>query len=200
MLDRFDSSSSLLRSLVYSGLKDWNSEALIQALHDKSMIVRTAAARRLHLQPDTDLVLDRVVLLASSANASLRELAAFVLGQLGTPAMPRRIESYPHLVGLLSDKDEYVRAASASGIGSLSYEDMPSVAEDRLIALKSDVSGSVRAAVAYALGNSSGKETALGALKLLLRDKDCDVRSWAELGMELLSERSARKDGTERRR
>jgi HEAT repeat protein len=195
MLDTVDSSSSLLRFLVYAGLGGWSSEALLQAIRDKSVIVRTAAARRLHLQPDVDVIFDAIVPSITGRDPDAREIAAFVLGQLGTPSMPKRRESYPYLVELLSDRNEYVRAAAADGIGRLSYDDMPKFAEDGLVLLRDDVSESVRGAVAYALGNSSGRGEAHHALELLLRDRDVDVRSWAELGMELLSERTDRNGG-----
>jgi HEAT repeat protein len=191
MIDNLDASVSLLRVLVAEGLKCWSSEALIEVVQDKSVIVRTAAARELHMRSDIDTIFEKMVVLTSNGNAYVREIAAFVLGQLGSPAMLKRGDSYPYLVKLLSDEDEDVRAAAAAGIGHLSFKKMPPVAEDGLIALSGDRSKKVRAAVAFALGNSSGKEEVLAALKSLLRDRYS--KPYAELGMDMLSKSSGAK-------
>lgn len=145
-----------------------------------------------------DDIFRRIVPLTSNTNAYVREISAFVLGQLGTPVMPKRRQSYSYLIDLLADEDADVRAAAAAGIGHLSYKKMPVIAEERLIALKDDESKNVRSSVAYALGNSSGKDKALKALKFLL--KDFDSAPYAKLGMDILSERTGRNTKqTERR-
>ncbi|RUL77619.1 HEAT repeat domain-containing protein [Dyella choica] len=190
MIDNLDASDSLLRLLVADGLKHWSSQALVGAAQDKSAIVRTAAARELHARPDVDAILEKIIPLISSKSAYVREISAFVLGQLGTPTMPRRKDSYPYLIELLSDDDEDVRAAAAAGIGHLSYEKMPKVAEVRLIALKDDKSKKVRASVAYALGNSSGARDALNALKSLSKDRHS--APYARLGLDILEERGSK--------
>jgi HEAT repeat protein len=190
MIDNLDASNSLLRLLVSDGLRGWSSKALIDAVQDKSAIVRTAAARELHARPDVDAIFEQIIPLIASKSAYVREISAFVLGQLGTPAMPRRKDSYPYLIKLLSDDDEDVRTAAAAGIGHLSYEKMPKEAEAKLIALKSDKSRKVKAAVAYALGNSSGARGVLDALKSLSRDKHS--ASYARLGLDILQERQSK--------
>lgn len=188
MIDSLDASASLLRLLVSEGLKSWSSEALVEAAQDKSVIVRTAAVRELHARPDVDTIFGWAVSLVSSPKAETREIAAFLMGQLGSPAMPKREASYPYLTEMLDDKDEGVRASAASAIGHLSYQDMPQFVERRLVTCARDRSKHVRAAVAYALGNSSGTGEAFAALQLLLRDQH--ARSYAELGMNILSGRT----------
>lgn len=188
MIDSLDASASLLRLLVSEGLKSWSSEALVEAAQDKSVIVRTAAARELHARPDVDTIFRRAVSLASSPKAETREIAAFLMGQLGSPAMPKREASYPYLTEMLHDIDDGVRASAASAIGHLSYQGMPQFVEKQLVTRARDRSKLVRAAVAYALGNSSGTGKAFAALQLLLRDRH--AKSYAELGMDILSGRT----------
>jgi hypothetical protein len=117
-----------------------------------------------------------------------REIAAFLMGQLGSPAMPKREASYPYLTEMLHDKDDGVRASAASAIGHLSYQGMPQFVEQQLVTRARDRNKHVRAAVAYALGNSSGTGQVLAALQLLLKDRH--AKSYAELGMDILSGRT----------
>jgi hypothetical protein len=114
--------------------------------------------------------------------AETREIAAFLMGQLGSPPMPKREASYPYLTEMLHDKDDGVRASAASAIGQLSYQGMLQFVEQQVVTRARDRSKQVRAAVAYALRNSSGTGKALAALQLLLGDRH--AKSYAEVGME----------------
>ena len=199
MIDDLDSSASLLRLLVSQGLKSWPWEALLRASLDKSVIVRTAAARELHVRPEVDAIFERIIPMLGSRDAGTREIAAFILGQLGTPAMPRREGSFPHLATLLSDQSSSVRSVAVSSIGHLAHGGMPKAIEDKLVALRDDASADVRAMVAYALGNSSGHGEAMITLEQLIRDPQPEVAEHASLGMDILEVRGGRVGSPKRR-
>jgi HEAT repeat protein len=188
MIDNQDSSSSVLRLLVSQALKDWKIAGVQKLLTEEDVIVRTAAARELHSRGEKETY-DYVEKLAHDDQAFVREIAAFTLGQLGTPLYPYRKESLPILCDLLGDQAAETRAAAAAALGHMCYDKMPRDIESALIACVIDVSSDVRSCVGYALGNSSGSVQARDALAKLENDENENVRSYAKLGLELLQER-----------
>ena len=62
-------------------------------LSEQDAIVRTAAARELQMRGGRD-IFEKVQHLSGNENPETREIAAFILGQIGTPKMP---VSYTHL-------------------------------------------------------------------------------------------------------
>lgn len=185
MIDDIDASGSTLRLLVSQALKNWNIEAVLGLIVDEDHIVRTAAARELQLR-GSRFIYEQVIMLITDDRAYVREICAFILGQLGTPDMPYKDESYPLLLDLLEDKERDVRMAAAAALGHISFANMPINVEKALILASKDKDENVRACVAYALGNSSGGVAAKFSLNQLKNDKDESVRSYADLGFELL--------------
>ncbi|HCF0036567.1 HEAT repeat domain-containing protein [Pseudomonas aeruginosa] len=183
MIDDLDESSSILRLLVADSLKRWTDNALLGLLSEQDAIVRTAGARELQMRGGRD-IFEKVQHLSGNENPETREIAAFILGQIGTPKMPFKDESLPTLLSLADDEDAGVRSATAAAFGHLCYESMPLNVEKCLIKLCSDSNESVRACAAYALGNSSGgKEVRILLEKLLAQE---GVGEYAELGLEIL--------------
>lgn len=107
-----------LRTLVYQALEKYSTSSLLPLLRDRNAIVRTAAARQLQMRPDHKIFYHGVEL-ASSKKRSDREVAAFLLGQLGTPHQPFRAESIPVLEKLCSDHAYEVRLAAVAALGHL---------------------------------------------------------------------------------
>ena len=177
-----------LGSLAWQGLKRWETHAVLGLLSDEDPLVRTLAGRELQLRGGED-VFRRVLAHCQAPDEALREVCAFVLGQLGTPERPFAGESFPVLVRLLDDEDVEVRATSAAALGHLVVGEMPDVVLHRLLEAAEDEQAGVRSAVAVSLGGAPNLEAVSDALAKLCTDPVVDVRESAELSIELLRSR-----------
>src|SRR5687768_4571620 len=121
--DDFGESGATLRMLVFQAKKGWSTNALLQLLRDEDSIVRTAVAREPQIRGESP-IFGQVRDLIGSDQAYLREIAAFVLGQLGTPSMPFKQESIPLLLPLAADDDADVRSSVAAAFGHLCRDGM----------------------------------------------------------------------------
>lgn len=117
-----------LRMLVFQALERYPTQSLLPFLHDRSAVVRTAAARHLQTRPGRDALEYGMKLLASTARYD-REIGAFLLGQIGTPERPYREESVPLLVSLCRDKAPEVRVAALAALGHLKASEAAKVVE-----------------------------------------------------------------------
>src|SRR4030095_1498035 len=114
-----DRNGHSLRMLTSEALKAYPTAMLFQFLEDRDVIVRSLAARHLQLRGGKD-VFDYARQLLLSKRAPSREVAAFLLGQLGTPKRPFRVQSTRLLVDLLkSEANSQVRAAAIASLGQL---------------------------------------------------------------------------------
>jgi HEAT repeat protein len=95
-----DDSNDRLRVAVARGLKGYSDADLMDELVGRSPILKTGAARQLHLRGGVH-VFERMKELARDPRYESREVAAFVLGQLGHPTCPFATESFPILNTLL---------------------------------------------------------------------------------------------------
>jgi hypothetical protein len=87
--DSADRAGHSLRTLVWQALRLYRTDLLYQFLCDKDVIVRTIAARELQTR-GTRKVYEYVSRHANDKSTVMREISAFVLGQLGTPDRPFR--------------------------------------------------------------------------------------------------------------
>lgn len=137
-------------------------------------------------------VLDRALAWADDPRPRMREMACFILGQIGYRdeqgvVVARDPEGIPVLLRLLeTDPEAEVRAAAASALGRHAVPNTVSA----LARAVSDPSEDVRLEVAIALGifywideDQSYKGAAAAALLRLMDDKDEDVRDWATFGI-----------------
>jgi len=138
---------------------------------------RFVAAKELHLRGRRE-TLEYAATLTHSAVAEYREIAAFVLGQLGPPERPFRAKSLDLLVTLLNDQSPRVRAAAISSLGHLKSTE----SVGRMATMVGDGSSEVRESLAFALGAIGGRE-AVPTLIALTRDEDSRVIGWALLGL-----------------
>jgi HEAT repeat protein len=175
MIDIGVTGHSTLRLLVYQALKQYSTVALLPMLQDKSSIVRSAVARELQVRGEIDVFAHAKDLLQSEKGTD-REIAAFLLGQLGTPDFPFRQQTVPLLEERLRlDADPSVREAAAAGLGHLAYVGSIPV----LIEAADDASDCVRVSIAASLGRFRTDMRAIRALKKLANDADRAVRDWA---------------------
>lgn len=186
-IDDQDSSTSTLRLLLQQALGNWDTKALLGIALDEDAMVRTAVARELHTRGTRDVFVFALNHMSDEADTT-REIAVFLLGQLGTPSYPYRTESLRPLTERLADSSSDVRSAAAAALGHLCHDEMPSDVETALLDLAGDAEPTVRSCVAYALGNSSGDDAVRRKLEQLLNDEHEEVRSYAQLGFDLLDE------------
>lgn len=185
MIDDTDLSVSTIRLLASQTLKKWTVSSILKLLEDDDYVVRTLASRELHQRGGQD-VFDEMVKFSSSPTGFVREIAAFVLGQLGTPNMPFKNESLPILLRLITDDQSEVRAAAAAAMGHICFSNMPEEVEESLYKAASDVDNDVRCCVASSLGNASRTDKTWAVLDVLLQDSDSQVREYAQLGKDIL--------------
>jgi HEAT repeat protein len=187
-MEDIDVSKSTLHLLAFEAVKVWDVKRLVPLLSDSDSVVRTLAAQQLQLKGD-DYVFDEVVRLVDSSTDYVRESAAFVLGQLGTPGRPYRDKSLPHLLNMLNDESDIVRSSVVAALGHLYVDEkMPDRVAKSIVNLATDPSCEVRSCVAFSLGHSVSNDLVLNALNELKIDSDEGVRSYAELGIELLED------------
>jgi HEAT repeat protein len=185
MIDDKDSSDSTLRLILWKALQKYSTARLCALLSDNDTIVRTAAAKQLHLRGNK-VVYRKALELCANENGELREIGAFLLGQLGTPKRPFRKQSISILVNLLvNDPFHEVRAAAAGALGHLQATE----ASNELLCIAGDSSPEVRACVAFALGTLKHSREIETTLRNLSQDENNEVREWAELSLEILEDK-----------
>ena len=172
-------SYSTLRHLVWKALEQYPTQNLLPMLQDTDAIVRTAVARNLHVRGGDD-VFTFAIELTNALRFEGREIAAFLLGQLGTPNYPYRDKSIPYLRKLLFDDYYEVRGVAASSLGWLHADE----AAYDLITLACDPEAYVREGVAFALGRVSLTKDVQVVLEKLADDADSGVREWALFSLE----------------
>ncbi len=189
MIDDKDASDSTLRLILWKALQKYSTARLCTLLSDNDPIVRTSAAKQLHLR-GTKAIYLKATELCEHEKTDSREIGAFLLGQLGAPKRPFRKQSIPILVNLLgNDPSMEVRAAAAAALGHLEAVE----ASGELIGRAIDPSPEVRVCVAFALGALKHSREIGTALRKLSRDENNEVREWADLSLEILQDKSTRK-------
>jgi methionyl-tRNA formyltransferase len=139
----------------------------------------------------TQDVLDAMVELSADPEPGARELAAYVLGQLGTAAPALPDEQDAALSAMAErESDAEVLSAIACAFGHLGAPH----GEAWLLAQRAHEDPDVREAVAFALGGRPGDEV-LAALIELSADASTGVRDWATFALGTL----AREDSEELR-
>jgi len=128
--------------------------------------------------------LDALTHLGTDADPELRELAAYVLGQLGTasPALPAEQEAALRAMAA-AEADPDVLAAIACGFGHLGAP----AGHDWLLAHQGADDARVREAVAFALGGRPDAD-AVQALIALSADAEPKVRDWATFALGTLAD------------
>ena len=139
----------------------------------------------------TQDVLDAMVELSADPEPETRELAAYVLGQLGTaaPALPAEQDA---ALSAMADReaDAEVLSAIACAFGHLGAPH----GQAWLLAQRAHEDPDVREAVAFALGGREGEDV-MAALIELSGDASSGVRDWATFALGTL----AREDSDELR-
>ena len=175
--------------LVGQALRIYETAALYPFLGDHDPIVRTAAARELQMRGErSTLVYCRSLI--QSRLAADREIAAFILGQLGTPKLLFKKQSVSYLGDAI--KAEHNKSALATMI--LSVGRLGTWKDYSIFGgLARDESPTVRGAVALAIGFTGARliqrpSRPLQVLKKLGNDRSRSVRNDVSLALELLTD------------
>ncbi len=169
-------------------------DELVEQLMDDDEDKRYDVAR--HIARGGQAVIPRAIELAEDARPRMREMACYILGQVGYPDpdspgwLIRYADGIPTIVRHLeSDPDDGVRTVAAYALG---FHREPSTAQV-LCGAASHPSCDVRLAVAHALGSFYGdvweeearglREEVIAALLQLMDDEDEEVRDWATFGV-----------------
>jgi methionyl-tRNA formyltransferase len=128
--------------------------------------------------------LEAMIALATDEDPELRELAAYILGQLGAtvPALPAEQEAALRAMAE-RERNPHVLSAIICAFGHLGGK----AGHDWLLAQRGHADTYVREAVAFALGGRPGEDT-LHALIDLSRDADAKVRDWATFALGTLAD------------
>jgi HEAT repeat protein len=162
--------------LLWQALKLYPTEALFSFLVDKSYRVRMAAARELQIRGEK-VAFEWAKKLLGARAAYKREIAVFLLGQLGTPNYPYREESLPLLKEAWHDPHIYVRTEVIRSLGHLRAIELI----DLILEAACDQDAGIRTAAAVMLdANRFRDPRAEQALIKLRNDPDEKVRYWAE--------------------
>jgi HEAT repeat protein len=176
-----------------ASLNEIELNALASHLLDEDEHTRYEAARAIARMGSG--VIDRTLQWTEDTRPLLRDMACFILGQVGyydSPQSTRDLyyqQGVPTLVRLLAeDPDATVRASAACALGRPTHAStIPA-----LVRAASDPSWEVRWGVATALGSFSSYSDAwnqtdaseiAAALLRLMDDADEDVRDWATFGI-----------------
>jgi HEAT repeat protein len=165
-----------IEHLLWRALKLYPTEALFSFLVDKSYRVRMTTARELHIRGEK-VAFEWAKDLLGACAAYKREIAVFLLGQLGTPNYPYREESLPLLKEAWHDPNVDVRAGVISALGHLCAIELI----DLILEAAHDQNAEIRAAAAAALDANRFDDPRVEQALIKLRiDPDKNVRYWAE--------------------
>jgi HEAT repeat protein len=177
--------------LVAEALRHYPTPALFPFLNDRDIITRSAAAREIQIRGGKRAFGQTVGLLRSD-DQQLREMACFILGQLGTPKLPFRSLSVAMLVEhLTTEKHADAIAAALISLGHLGATSQIL----KLARFRQHPEPSVRAAFVYAVALSCAKadrtsESVVAVVKGLRKDRSSQVRRALRFAEEMIEQRS----------
>lgn len=185
MIDQ-ETTFTTIKLLAAQALREYSIEALLPMLEDSDPIVRTLVARELQVRGGEE-VFCYAKKLSASRRFEHREIAAFLLGQLGTPHLSFRKQSLPLLEQLLDDEYFEVKGAAIAALGHLKASQLAS----KIICLASSDDDYVRENVAFALSCIDLTKDGLKVLRKLKKDNNPDVSDWAEFALKEYKRKSS---------
>lgn len=162
-----NASGSKLGQILWKELKNSNEEELFEHLLSEDKVLRTIAACEIQIR-STPSSFDRTLILTNSIRFEVREIAAFVLGQMGSPTAQFHEAALAPLSKLLRDPYYEVRAAVIGSFGFLALDRQSEHSRicSEILALLDDPEPTVREALAFSLSYIHTEEAFIGLIKL----------------------------------
>ena len=179
--------------LVWKGINSSSIEEIYGFLIDVDYRVRTLASQVVQIEYPTKKSFQKAKKMTKSKKWEHREIGAYILGQLGTPKTPFIKQSLPILVNLFDDKNEDVISSAISSVGHLLIDaNLPydKKLAKKIIKFAKHKNPAIRVSVMFALASFEYTKDIKKCLKKVLKkDKNREVREWAELAIEILEDR-----------
>ena len=157
---------SILLCLIACQSQEQQAKVLVNQLGDAAAVRRTQAAEALvEMGPEA---IDALIHGLSNENPQVREMSAWTLSEIKTPAA----RVVPALISVLTDPDENIRV-----VGSVALQNLGEPAVPYLIDALTADAAEIRLNAAYALGEiGTPLDTILPALINTLTDPEWNVR------------------------
>jgi HEAT repeat protein len=187
-IDNIEVTESQLRRVLMRLISNLPEKELFECVLDEDIILRTSAAQQIQIR-GTNAGFEFAMSLVNSLRFENREIAAFILGQLGPPDCKYLKRSVEPLLKLLSDPYYEVRATAVYAFSFYTNhfeETLPEIVE-KIVELAADPEASVRLAASHTLGFIYLENSKI-CLEKLLNDPIVEVRDDAKYGLELHKE------------
>lgn len=169
---------------------------VFELLFNEEDKVRETAGRVIQ-QRATDFLFEKVCALQHEPKAYLREICAFILGQIQFSRLEQQNKILEILVHLAQDKRIRVKATALQSFGYFyTWHEIPVTNEilNLTLANSKHPSASVRFAVTYSLSVMPDCPAVRQAIDELLDDENFDVRDWADFALEMLDEEREKRE------
>lgn len=181
---------TIVENFAWRYIKSLPDDELFILLDSDENVVRTLAAMTIQLRA-TDFLFHQVLTLQDAKPYYLREVCAYILGQIKVDKI-EYLQQIPEVLFKLSqDKRLLVKSAAIYALGhfyAYHNETVP-VSNDiyqMILSASKHKSAGIRSASAFSLSKMPDCEEVRQTLHRLLEDEDIDVQEWAEVALEIL--------------
>lgn len=179
-----------VEGLAWRYMETLTDEPLFQLLYSDEDVVRTLASMTIQLRA-TDFLFHQVLTLQDAKPYYLREVCAYILGQIKVDKI-EYLQQIPEVLFKLSqDKRLLVKSAAICALGHFYrfHRDKVPVSDEiyqMILNASKHKSAGIRSALAFSLSKMPDCEEVRQTLHRLLEDEDIDVQEWAEVALEIL--------------
>lgn len=179
-----------VEGLAWCYMKTLTDESLFQLLDSDEDVVRTLASMTIQLRA-TDFLFHQVLTLQDAKPYYLREVCAYILGQIKVDKIEYLRQIPEVLFKLSQDKRLLVKRAAICALGHFYrfHRDKVPVSDEiyqMILNASKYKSAGIRSASAFSLSKMPDCEEVRQTLHRLLEDEDIDVQEWAEVALEIL--------------
>ena len=191
-------SETTLELLAWRHIETLPDEQVFQLLFDDEYRVRTLAGRVIHLR-GTDYLFEKTCTLQHEEKAYLRDLCAFILGQIQVSKL-EQIQQIPNILfALAQDKRIQVKESAIYAFGHFycrHAEEIPVSNEilSMILSYSKHPSTSIRCAVAFSLMSMPDCLAVRQTIDELRDDDDFDVCDWADIALEVFDEKKLERE------
>lgn len=181
---------SELEILAKQYMETLDDTQVFRLLYEKEYLVRMNAGIVIQLRA-TDFLFHQVLTLQDAKPYYLREVCAYILGQIKVDKIEYLRQIPEVLFKLSQDKRLLVKSAAICALGHFYgfHRDKVPVSDEiyqMILNASKHKSAGIRSASAFSLSKMPDCEEVRQTLHLLLEDEDIDVQEWAEVALEIL--------------